>query len=784
MLKNPLSKKDIAVKQNRLIQSLEGIGDILVFETKRQKNKLVLDGLQKISDSVKKIFEIQQSNPDRFEQLVVSQDFLELYEKDKQEAELRLVFYPEKYLISFSTAINQIVRVYDAAISSQNAEISRLAVNHITWILEALSSQQNNRLFIEQILRKLAEITKTSAQHNDSSAYVAAVHWYTDIVFGRIGKEGEFKLSYLDLFDKYFFSTVQYIVAENQTPLFNALVSSLVDGVHIPNYHRGEVWNYAHLISLSNLQKYNQLDEKYGIEKQITELDKSGSDLNTQEKLEEWLKRFGELKKVIEANLDESQKEEAKTIEGKIRDFATSQFKYQNLLEVVFSIGAYCWFKQRYGYIKYLWEYKQPPDSDATWVGSDINPGTLDEVIKFYFRKGLFGRKFDFGEGHRGSERYYKQYFLLLLARVLQSIPADTEGKYSQIENYELPDLHIHRLSDLEHSIDGFIDLTADLKRVENMLSETGLDAARLEELFDIKLVPFLEKLKEEAGKQISAKRKAGNISQIKIGEFKKEVLKSFYEGANLRDIFVGYFKVYEDKTKEKVTSKKKRFGINTVDDKAAFFDEWHVHYAGWGGNYGRNFAYLENSDLLDDLAKGCKEITEEDFETTLSKFEKPDDIVILAKSVALWRFLEYSKNFKPKWHRDIKQLEIKGFGGWYDFNGKLIPVFKTYHREKDNQILILNKTKIGKIVQLSPLKDGEDENSVEDVFYMDIQAFSENGELMGEFIKNPPEWLQKIGDKQKQKEYLQERVRIQIFERFEYKKSTDFEGYKLILKS
>jgi len=144
MLKNLLNKKGISAKQDKLTQSLEGIGDILVFEAKRQKNKIVLEGLQKISDSVKQIFEIQQSNPDRFEQLVVSQDFFELYKKDEKEAKFRFAFDPEKYLISFSTAVNQIVRIYEAAMDSQNEEISRFAIYHINRILATLSSQQNN----------------------------------------------------------------------------------------------------------------------------------------------------------------------------------------------------------------------------------------------------------------------------------------------------------------------------------------------------------------------------------------------------------------------------------------------------------------------------------------------------------------------------------------------------------------------------------------------------------------------------------------------------------------
>jgi len=688
MWKNLLNKNDISAKQNRLIQALEGIGDILVFETKRQKNKLVLDGLQKISDSVKKIFEIQQSDPDKFEQLVVSQDFFELYKKNEKETKFRLAFDPERYLISFSTAINQITRVYESAINSQNEEVSRFAVYHINWILARLTKKPNNALFVEQILRKLSEISRTAIERNDKSMYAATIHWYTDIVFNRLRrKEGEFDLAYLDLFDRYFFSTVKYIVSEDQRSLFHTLVSSLIDGIHIPTYNKGKVWNYGHIILRSDLEKYNQLEKKYNIEKKIKELANSEADLDTKDKLDTWLKKFNELKAVIEPNLTPTQREEAEKLEQEIKGFVLSQFKYNNLLEVVFAIGAYCLFKQRPSYIKYLWEYKQPPDSDASWIGHDITPRTIDEVIRFYFRKGLFERKFDFWEGHYGSERYYKQYFLLLLARVLQNVRADSEGKFPQIENYKLPDLHIYRLSDLEHSIDGFIQLVADLKTKKNLIAKLGFDVKRIDELFDDKLIHFLKKLKEEANKQISAKHKAQNISPKKVEEFKEEIFKSFYESASLRDIFTKYLKTYEDKVKEEIAGKKERFGINIVDDKAAFFDEWHVHYVGWGENYGRNLASGEDSYLLDEIVKGCKEISKNEFESTLSKFKNLDDIVIFATNIAFWRFFEDSKNFKPKWYRDIKQLDVKGFGGWYEFKGKLIPIFETYHQKIEKQI-------------------------------------------------------------------------------------------------
>lgn len=780
-IKNKYLKK----KQKKFIQSIEGIGDILVFETKQRKsNEIVKQSLIGIKNIIKNFLAIQKYDPDKFERLLLAQEFFDIYKKDEKEAKFRLAFDPEKYLVSFSTAINQILRIHEAAIEIKNDEISRFAIYNLNWILTEIAKASKKDLIVEQLLSCLSGAARLAIENQDRSMYAASIHWYIDIVFNKLGqKDGVFDLSYLELFDKYFFSSVKYIVSDNQTSLFNALVSSLVDVVPIPDYYSIEVWNYGHLVLHKDLQKYNQLDTKYGVEKRICELISSENNLYTKENLESWLKKFDELKAIIEPNLDEEQHKEAQELEEKIRDFAITQFKYQNLLEIIFAIGAYCLFKKRYGYIKYIWEYKQPPDADASWIGHDITPKTLDEVIQFYFRKGLYERKFDFWEGHHGSEKYYKQYFLLLLTRILQGIPADTEGRYSQIENFKLLDLHIYKLSDIEHSIDDFVKVLVELKQNTNMLAEIGFDTTKLDEIFNAKLVPFLKKIEEEALKQISAKHKSGNISQKRVEEFKKEVLKSFYDGANLSDIFIKYFKAYEDKTKDKIIDTKERFGINTVGDKASFFDECHEFNVGWGKNYGYYLAYGENSHLFDEIAKDCQEISKEDFEATLSKFKNPKDIAIFASNITLWQFFQNSKKFRPKWYKDVEHLEVKGFSGWYDFSGQLIPIFETYHRKIEKQVLILNKNKIGKFVQLLPLNEGEDESLVKEIFYMNIQAFSENNDLMEQFIKKPPEWLKKIGDEQKQREHLQERVLIHIFERFKYNKPKDFEGYKLFLK-
>lgn len=505
----------------------------------------------------------------------------------------------------------------------------------------------------------------------------------------------------------------------------------------------------------------------------------SENDLDTKEKRDECFKKFEELKKILEPHLDKEQQNNALKIEEDIREFIDGQFKYNNLLEIVFAIGAYCLFKQRLEYIKYLWEYKQPPDSDICWIGEEIVPHTIDGLVNIYFRKVLFERKFDFWEGHHGSEKYYKKYFLLLLARLSQSMRVNSEGRYEQIENYNLPDLHIYRLSHLEHSIDGFVELSRELKTQRETLGVLGFEITVLDELFDKKLIPFLNSLKLKAQERIKNLQRNQQISQKKISEFKDEVLKGFSASTILRDIFK-YYNSYQDKSGKKYKGQLDRFGRNIIEDKAAFFEEWHVYYWDLGANYGRNLAYSENSLLFEKIASQCKEIKESEFKKTLEHFQDLSTAIIFATNIMLYRFFENSKDFKPKWHRDTLQLDVKGFEGYYSFSGKDIPIFETYHKSIDKQIVVLNKAKLGTLIQYSPLNEGESEELKNDIFSINVQAFSENKELTDKSIQKAPEWLQKIGNEEKQRDYLQEKVLIHIFKRFEYSKPKEFEGYLL----
>lgn len=280
--------------------------------------------------------------------------------------------------------------------------------------------------------------------------------------------------------------------------------------------------------------------------------------------------------------------------------------------------------------------------------------------------------------------------------------------------------------------------------------------------------------------------KKTNPISSKKVKEFKEKIVDSFYEAASIREIFISYLKKYKNKINEKWIGDKGRFGINIVDNKAAFFENWYVHYSGWGDNYGRDMALGENSNLLDEISKNCVDIKTNDFNSKIKECDNLKDLFIfVTDSLVLWDD-NFQKliNFLPHYQSNDR-LEIKGFVGWAQINNIKIPVFEIFYRgkERKKEILILNKSKLGSLVQHSPLNDSEDNNLIKDIFYINVQSFSEDSEFMDNFIKNnPPQWLTEIGTETDQKEHLKERVLIYVFERFSFIKHEDFKGLRIKL--
>jgi len=795
--------KTVEENQQRLFFALGRLVSVAKVKIEREDNEAVKEILDDLENTFRKFWQLKIENPEKFNSLLWSKDFYRDYvvplegkagplkessqatkdmEQLKMDAALRLSFRAERELQGLTQFLNSFEKIWKCALRNDNDEVSRSVVYHLYWLLEELTRKPENHLFVTEFLNLITNLATEAIENPksnnkiDTSVFSAAIDWYTGIVFSRQRVEvGSFDLSYLEQFDKYFFSMIKYIISKEQTSIFYHLLSSLVDGIIVQD--ESKLWEYQQLIQLSNPQMYGKIEAEHQVSKRINELSASQNHLYTRKELEQWITKFDELVEISKSYFNINQKDQASKLERETKEAAISKFKYNNLLEIVASIGAYCIFKNNPEFIKYLWEYKQPLDSDAAWIGHDIVPNGLNDVVIQHFRIDQLERKFDFWEGHHGTAKYYKQYFLLLLVRALQNMAPNSIGKYDSIEKYDLPKVAINSLSNIIQSIDELVSLAGEMKKNSQFLCALRFNEDKIDELFENRLMPFLKILKEKAEKRISDEEKTRNISQRKVDEFKKSVSDTFNELVMLRRIFMHY-KLYEDNTAKKDCSKLELFGISRVDPKAAFFEEWHISYYDWGKSLGRGLAFGEDSFLIEAIAKNCTEISEGRFAEKLEDFEDSSKIIILATNMTLYKFFGPSRNFKSKRLENAQQLDVKGFAGWYQLGEKSIPVFEVFQGGKSNNILILDTSKLGRLIQYSPLKEGEEEKLLITSWYMNVKAFSEDQNLMNKFIENPPEWLQKVGNEKEQKDHLQKLVLVRIFERFAYEKSEDFRGY------
>ncbi len=219
---------------------IEGYGDILVSEAERSNLKALLEESLPELESITKLV-VPEGSLEEIEPFILSDDFFLIYNmgehkssgkrtnkenasddaldlsSDDQdinyadEANLRLRYDPDRYLITYTSTIQQFIRVYNAGQAAD--DISRKSLYSLIRLLIYFSKQEGRGLYIQLILRRLSTIAQDSALHSKSSMYVAAIDWYIETVFDKFGRtEAEFRLEYLPTFDAYLLGNLRSII--------------------------------------------------------------------------------------------------------------------------------------------------------------------------------------------------------------------------------------------------------------------------------------------------------------------------------------------------------------------------------------------------------------------------------------------------------------------------------------------------------------------------------------------------------------------------------------------
>ncbi|MEA5511432.1 hypothetical protein VB715_16790 [Crocosphaera sp. UHCC 0190] len=769
-------KKKLEIIQNNLIESFEAIGDILVFEVSDKKaNKTIKNGFLKIKDSIIILFQIKEINTELFERLLVSSDFYNLSQENPQEASFRLSFNSDETLITLTTAVNQITRIHETAINFKNDEISNYSVYNIIFLLKEISLNSGNNLVVKKLLNDLTDMGRISIKNQNSSAHVAFIRWYTNIVFSDYN---QFDLSYLDIFDQYLWSSIKYIIAQDKIQIFNGLVSTVTEGITISiSSPDKNIYNY--------FQRYTHYSKTYDneIADNLLNLHLKRHHIYTQDELNNWINQFYKLKNIVDIELKQiankpNIQSDVESVQTIIRD-VTDEFKYKNLKVIIFYTAAYCLFKEQFYYIKYLWNFNQPSDADASFVNRNIVPSGLGNIIYFYFKSNLIQRRY-WWDDHHGSEIYVKKYFLLLLIKEFSKI--DPNNYQLTIDNFKLAEqLDHNNLFLIKCYIDEHIKVSEEIKQDDNLLRNLDFDLTKVSKSIEQGVIPFLQALKIKAEEKIIILKRKQKISTKKVQDFKDGFLKSFSELSHAREIFEN-FGLYEEKVNNNKVEKD--YGYITSLDKTFLLENWS-NFSTSGENMGESFArelaISENKKIIQDISESCEIVDKNSLENILDNLKEIiQDIFIIASFEVMenWRNLQ---KFKDKCYPDIKRLNLKSFKGYYLYKQSQIPVLFIDSQITENNILILNKSRLGNLIQY--LYDNENTEKPQQ-FNIDIKAFSEDAELLTNFLDNPSELLLEKGGRKQQQEYLEEQVSIKIIENFKFRKHPEFQGYIIPLEN
>lgn len=301
------------------------------------------------------------------------------------------------------------------------------------------------------------------------------------------------------------------------------------------------------------------------------------------------------------------------------------------------------------------------------------------------------------------------------------------------------------------------------------VLNQTSIDKVP-----DLK--SLLKKVKEDQELSEQEFIKTVAVSVKKVEEFKEEILKSFDKGSDLRKIF-NRLGSYNDKTSEEIGTTVPSMGYNQIDQKAAFIEDWYVHYGGWGEQYGRGMADSEDKIVLEKMINDVgtkKNINKDIILTEISGYIESSNL----ENPVIFHTLEHLTNYEIKknsiffdrYRRDCPTTplsDLHSYEGVIKINNKNIPVINVFVPTASlrNKILIADLKKFVSWKQYSPVDKDEDKNFKEEIFFIKVIDLNEDNDRRGKIMTENPDWLNEQADKEG---YLKQHVIVNVFEKFQ----------------
>ncbi len=755
-----IKKKD----KEKFTAYFEGLGDILVKETSQKKNELVISSIQRMGDIINFVFELQEKKPNKFKELFLGKDFFDNYKDKDLEKAIKSNFDDSDISRALYTPINQMLRISENSINQRNYDISIAIDIEFYRLLNKISKLDENKKFITLLLEKIYEISRLSIKNNVETSF----SWYINNVYN----SEDFNLPYLIIFNKTFFNIIQLIIDENNLKNFEIFVKSIYQSIYIFN-DPSRIFEYGYLLMYQNSQIYKELN----IQTKIESLNKKEKNILSLNDLNEWKAEFTELTKIIDPKLGIQKQEEAEAIKLSIHKSLNQRIKLNNLLELLFAIGAYSFYKKRYDLINRLWFFKQQY-RDYSVGQHKVIPTEIEELIIILNNQSLFN--YHYGLYSDNNDEYwifYRKYFFLLLLKIIQASPKNSDGSNSVVDDFSLPVLTSTEYQNIIYKIDGYIKLAENFVEKEKILINIlNFDVEEIDYLNE-NLILLLKNIKRKSEDEIDKIEKNIELSAQIVNEFIDMYFENFKNYSKVKRIYTELFNNYRlDFTiKNNIDLLKNKIVPDLVIDKKWFFDDLSIKYFNKNKSMGEYFAKRENTYLLKLIISKCRDIPYDSFDELILEFNNIDNLFIISTNLALNKFFRKKYNY-------IDYLQMKEtnnlIDGYYRLNNFNIPIINVYDTSQENYVILLDKTKSGKLIQYSLEKIKESDQEIRESFLIKIKTFSSDNSLLEDYLKNPPEWLKEKGDIKNMRDYLLTQAIIQISESLKIEFDEDFIGY------
>ncbi len=232
----------------------------------------------------------------------------------------------------------------------------------------------------------------------------------------------------------------------------------------------------------------------------------------------------------------------------------------------------------------------------------------------------------------------------------------------------------------------------------------------------------------------------------------------------------------YIDKTNEQVGTTVPSVGYNQIDQKAAFIEDWYVHYGGWGDQYGSGMAQSEDQIVFKQMTEGIeikKDIVKANILTEINDFVRGTDL----KNLIIIHTLGYLTNYEIKqqgtfidrYHRDCPANSLSGmdrYSGVLRVDDRVIPVVELFVGDSSlrNRIIIIDLEKFISWIQYSPVDNAEDVEFKDDIFVIKVADLNTDDTQRNKILTENPEWLNEHADKDG---YLRQHVVVKVYEKF-----------------